>query len=184
MLRAAIILILLVRPAVADSEVGGDDKSLGVAMGLSLGGTLGGLALTGAAFAMDRSSKAAPWLASFGLTAALVMPSAGHWYAHDSMRDGTIGGYIRLGGGCVFVLAGVMWLTEEKGGGEPQEPSVAIEEKVMLIGAGIVAAGAIVDIALVPRAVRRANRTPSALRAYPIALGPSGSFGLGLSGTF
>ncbi len=184
MLRAAIMLltISLARPAFAESEVVGGDKSLGVAMGLSLGGTLGGLALAGAVFTMDRPSRIGPWVASFGLTTALVMPSAGHWYARDSMSEGTLGGYLRIGGCGVFLFAGFMWLAEEKG--EYEEPSVALEEKVMLVGAGIVAAGALVDIALLPRTVRLANRTPSALRAHPIALGSSGGFGFGLSGTF
>ena len=94
MVRAILILlaIIVARPAFADPDET-ENKSLGFAMGLSVGGTVGGIALTAAAFAMDRPSSAAPWLASVGVTAALVMPTAGHWYARDSMRDGTVGSY-------------------------------------------------------------------------------------------
>lgn len=184
MLRVAVLLLAIsfARSAHADPDVVSDDKSLGVAMGFSVGGTVAGLALVGTAFAIDRSNSVAPYLASLGLTAALVMPSAGHWYARDSMRDGTLGGYLRLGGGGVFLIGGMMWMVEEKG--EELDPSVGIEKEVMLVGLGILAAGTIVDIALLPRAVRRANHTPAALRALPIALDSHGGLGLGLSGAF
>ena len=80
------------------------------------------------------------------------------------------------------MLGGAMWMIDEHGEGEGS--SGAVEEKVMLAGLGIIAAGAIVDIALLPRAIRRANRLPAALNALPIALGSHGGFGIGLSGAF
>ena len=163
-----------------------NDKSMSVAMGLSAGGTAAGLGLATLGVASsDLSGNARAVLFAFGATAALVMPITGHWYARSSVRDGSLGSYVRLAGGCILVIGGIGWLTEEHSP-DSHETSIRVETALIYGGLGVLAAGAIIDIARTPAAVRRANRHPArvidlaAVAPTPVHHGA----GLALSGRF
>ena len=160
-LAAAVMLVALASSARAgDPDVPDlDDKSMGVAMGLSLGGTLGGLALaTGGILADGAPHDLRVGMFAVGGTAALVMPTAGHWYARGSTQDGTVGSYLRLGGGALVMIGGVALATGEHEEDAPGDHSADIELGIVYAGLATMAAGAIVDIATTPAEVHRANR--------------------------
>ena len=162
MLRLTLLAVIAsTGTARGDDASEANGKSMSVAMGLSAGGTAAGLALATLGVASsDLSRNARTVLFGFGATAALVMPIAGHWYARGSVRDGSLGSYVRLAGGCILVIGGIGWLTEEHSP-DSHETSIDVETAVIYGGLGVLAAGAIIDIARTPAAVRRANRRPA-----------------------
>lgn len=167
---AAALVATCVTTARADGDGAAQDKSMGVAMGLSAGGTAAGLAL--ATFALVDDGMPADlrrWTFALGGTAALVMPTAGHWYATGHFGGGTVGGYLRIGGGAVVMFTGVVYAVSEHEEDDPGDNSAAIETGIIYGGLAMIAAGMIVDIATTPSAVHRANRQAPGLRITGIA---------------
>lgn len=185
MMRIALVSALVLGSAAiarAGDASGPSERSMGVAMGLSAGGTVAGLGLAGLALADDGMSiDLRRWTMSFGLTAALVMPTAGHWYANGHFGGATTGAYLRLAGGSVTVFTGVVYAVSEHEEDAPGDHSADIELGIMCGGLALIAAGVIVDIATTPAAVHRANGRAGGLHVTAIAPTPGG---FALAGTF
>jgi hypothetical protein len=104
---------------------------------------------------------------------AILLPSAGHWYAG---KRATIGMGVRLAG-AVAAGASLAILRSEDGG--DAEGSLL---PVFWLGAGTVAVGAIYDIATASSQVEAWNRNHSELR--PTVLRTGDGYGLGIAGRF
>jgi hypothetical protein len=180
----AIVAMIVAGAGSARAEPeGANDKRLGVGLGLSLGGTVAGVAVAASAFALRADHPARDVLFATGGTAALVMPTAGHWYARGRLGGWTAGAYTRLAGVCVAGVGAMLHIgrdDEVDGKG-----TLYFARGVLYGGLGLVVGGALLDIALVPSTVRRANRRPN--KAIDITLGPAlvrGGGGVAIGGSF
>ncbi len=163
-------------PAPAGPPVSGTYKSPNTALALSLGGTLGSLALVSVGGAAQNEV-----MSTAGSLGIWIAPSFGHWYAG---RGWTPGLKARLyGAGAVFV--GVMWVAVDCNGsscGDDFHPGFALA----IGGGGAFFGGMIHDIATAPRAAREHNARRTG-RIENLTVRPtlgSGKAGLSLSGRF
>jgi hypothetical protein len=109
---------------------------------------------------------------TLGITAMIVGPSAGHWYAG---RTWTTGLKLRLAGGAIV---GAMVLGEQY---RPLDTGTVITG--LLTAVALWEVGVIWDVVTIPRAVRRHNREQA--RAFAIApFATERSAGLGIAGAF
>jgi hypothetical protein len=155
----------------------GDERSEGVALGLSVGGTVASWAMIGAAVAMDRpGNDTAASLARVGLVGAVLAPSFGHWYAGTFATRG-LG--LRLAGLGLTTLAvvGVIVMCED-------ECTPTIPEALLIAGAGLTIVGTLDDIATAPRDVRRHNQRLYGTSIVPVVHRDSRSVGLSITGRF
>jgi len=178
-MRAAlpIVALLLVLHAQAAHA---DEKSPGVALGLSVGSTAGGFLVLGT-LAGD-SEVASPELL---VTAALTLvtgPSWGHLYTGD--YDLAIGGTLIRLVGAAMVAEGLGRCVTDDSDPYAIDPPCNYENKTP----GLVAAGAVLilgtaaaEIIDAPYAAKRYNREQVMLT--PTAT-PNGGYGLALSGRF
>ncbi|MDB4959274.1 MAG: hypothetical protein JWO36_6843 [Myxococcales bacterium] len=143
------------------------EKSESTALALSLGTTLGGVALIGIAQSSHGSER--DTLSSIGAVAATIGPTLGHAYADDVINGG-LG--MRLAGTGV-VIAGAMVafsacpIFDPCGPGQQSTKDfggVLIAGGALLYGAGLV-----YEIATAPIAAREYNRTHHASAALTIA---------------
>lgn len=166
-------------------------KSPGVALGLSLGITLGSLAAAVAMISGGIEARDEGTLVGLGFTIGTLGlafgPSAGHFYVGDTRR-GLGMGFARLGAaGGTFGLGFLALMAGFGGSGE-----AAMAFFICGIGAGVTSVVlAIMDIAAAPGAARRANqriqRRTAGLNLGPLvtqaAAGQRG-YGLALGGRF
>jgi hypothetical protein len=123
------------------------EKSPGLAVTLSLGGTVASYVLIVAADETQNDG-----LATLGALGVFLMPTAGHWYAGKVWTDGLT---LRAAGiGAVFV--GALILLGDcgfEGSCEDEGPATAM----LVLGAGAYMVGTVLDIATAPAEARRYN---------------------------
>lgn len=201
-LVVAIVIVATTTSAVAEPAPP-PRKSPRTALWMSLGTTLGGLAL--ASWGADigfRKGECCPapyantpraveyGLAGVGGAALLVGPSLGSLYVD---RFWNAGSYLRLAGvGTVGLgLAGALAVSERKcptGVTDCESGGILVFGAGLVLGGGLYVAGAAYEIATTPRAARRYNRdhgldatlTMTALRAQNGSLAP----GFAVAGRF
>ncbi len=110
-----------------------------------------------------------------GGLSAVILPSAGHWYARS---PGALGLAMRTAGG-----AGLTWaiIKDARCNDEGCEGTNA-QRAIALGGLGLLVAGTIVDIATAPAAARRHNRAARDLIIAPVV--HARGAGLAISGAF
>lgn len=174
-MRAIVVVIALL---VASSHAHADDtKSPGWALGLSVGGTVGGTLLLGS---MAGDSEAPPSLLLTGALAMVTGPSWGHIYTGD--YDLAVGGTLLRVVGFAMVKEGMgdcvasddPYADLDDCEYENKKPGLAAAGTVIVIGA------ALAEIVDAPLAAKRHNRD---LALTPITTA-RGGYGLALSGTF
>lgn len=159
-------------PAVAAR---GSRKDPNMALALSLGGTLGSLALISLGDATENET-----LGTAGALGIWLAPSFGHWYAGQGWTTGL---KWRLAG-TAAATAGIMWFAVEciPGCDDGAHPGL-----LLAIGGGVAFVGGVVnDIATAPRAAREHNaRIEGWLRDVTVrpTFG-SGRAGLAVGGRF
>jgi hypothetical protein len=141
------------------------EKSPGLALGLSLGGTALSIALTAA----DDDSDSGASLGAIGGIGLWVAPSFGHWYSGKMWTPGLTA---RLAGTGAAVIGALMLVTciDSDGDCDSEGPGIVL----LLGGAGAIVGGGIYDIATAPEEARKYNarlREQSATRQW--ALTPS-----------
>ncbi|HUQ01897.1 MAG TPA: hypothetical protein VM261_05340 [Kofleriaceae bacterium] len=123
------------------------EKSPGIAMTLSLGGTIASYVLIVAA---DEGQN--DGLATLGALGVFLMPTSGHWYAGKVWTDGLT---LRAAGiGAVFV--GAMIALGDCGFEsecDDEGPAIAM----LILGTGAYVGGTVLDIATAPGQARRYN---------------------------
>jgi hypothetical protein len=115
-------------------------------------------------------------IALTGLLGAVITPSAGAWYAGSS-GAGWLG--MRAAGATVMFLGLVNLAQHEDGGSRDGAAGPGAE---LLLGAGLLVAGTVADIATAPSAARRHNRELRRLAVAPMIHGGGG--GLVIGGRF
>jgi hypothetical protein len=161
-----------------------EEKSPGMALALSLGGTIGTIAL--ASLGGD-DGDGNPALGTIGALGLWVAPSFGHWYAGDGWTTGLS---YRLGG-TGAILVGAIWAASSCNDGVDDGTSRdddCEDPGLIVAGGGAIAfvGGIIYDIATAPRAARQHNERQRA-RLQGLALQPAISrdhTGFALSGRF
>ena len=155
---------------------GGSLKSENTALALSLGGTLGTLALWGIGGASENGA-----MLTAGSIGIWVAPSFGHWYAGEGWTTGL---KWRVGGAGAAAF-GMMWVAVDCMNSDcidTVHPGVALA-----IGGGVAFVGGVVhDIATTKRAAREHNARAMG-RVQDVTLRPtfgSGRTGFALSGRF
>ena len=143
-MRLLLILVALATPVFADDEP--EPAHEGVALALSLGGTLASYGMLAAAVHYDN-----PTLGTAGFVGTLIAPSAGHWYADDYFSHGFKARLVGLATAGVGVLSIVSSCVGEEADCGPSGGAL------VLLGAGIYAYGTMHDIVTAPRAARRHN---------------------------
>jgi hypothetical protein len=122
------------------------EKSPGVAVTLSLGGTVASYVLLVAAEETQNDG-----LATLGALGVFLMPTAGHWYAGKLWTDGLT---LRLAGiGAVFVGTLLLLDCGLEGNCEDEGPATAM----FVLGAGAYVVGSVLDIATAPAEARTYN---------------------------
>ncbi len=176
-------LVVCARVASADASPHvPEEKSAGVALGLSLGATTAGVAMGALAFAIDDDSAQA-MLIGGATIGVLVGPSLGHYYAHEKWSVGAVIRFVSGGVVAAGAVAIVVGATDEvvEGDGD-SKLSVG---NVLLVGGLVgIGVGAVVDIVTAPRAAHRYNESlasnisisPTVLRS---ADGPAMGFAVG-----
>ena len=171
----AVVIVLVLGANVVRADDDGP-KQRALAIGLSVGGTVLSTALI-AAGTGDSSGAGGVLLA--GAIGFVLLPSAGEWYAGQPFTWGMlvrVGGLVLIGGG----------LAQGYCDG-PLPPGQSCPNPMPAIVGGVVvaSAGAILDIALAPRAVARYNANHRPIVAPTILHPPSGPVpGVSISGRF
>jgi hypothetical protein len=176
-LIATLALLLMIHARTAHA----DDKSPALALGLSVGSTVGGFLLVGS---LDSDSEGAP--RELMVPAALMMvtgPSWGHVYTGD--YDLAIGGtLLRLVGGAMMAEGMGDCVVD---GSDPYsiDPPCEYPNKtpgLVAAGAVLVFGTALAEMIDAPLAAKRYNRE-HAVTVTPMT-GPGHGYGLSLSGRF
>ncbi|HEY5925925.1 MAG TPA: hypothetical protein VIV11_29760 [Kofleriaceae bacterium] len=141
-------------------------KDRGTAILASLGGTVAPLLIM---MSIGGSTEPEKPIVLFGV-AAVLLPSAGHWYAGKFF---TTGMGIRLAGGLV-ATAGIAALAGDDDGTVSAAPA--------LLGLAAVGVGVVWDLATAPSAVDAWNRKHATVTAAPMKVGSG--YGVGLAGGF
>ena len=156
--------------------VSGSYRSPGTALALSLGGTLGSLALVSVASTTENDT-----LGMVGSLGFWLAPSFGHWYAGKGWTKGL--SWRLAGGGAATV--GLMWFAVDcipGCGNDDAHPGL-----LLAIGGGVAFFGGVVhDIATAPGAARAHNARLEG-RVHDLAVRPTfggGRAGVALSGRF
>jgi hypothetical protein len=172
--RVALALALAAMPRVGSADPG--EKSEGVAIALTAGGTLVGIFATVPGFSELAlgATSASPELV-LGMTAAAVLPSAGQWYA------GNVAGW-----GLAPRTLGIVGISLAAWGYETRR--LHHPDDMTIGGASVVAyaAGAVIDGVTSARAVRRHNERRRAMNVAPTVLHPPSGpvIGIALAGRF
>ncbi len=152
-----------------------EEKSGGVALGLSIGFTAGGIAL----LATGNETMA---LVGFG--AFVAGPSTGHWYAHEAWNTGM---GIRLAGVGMFIV-GLTQVDLSFGSGhddvEEEEKDETLGGLLIVGGLAAYVVGGIYEIFTAPRAAERYNEDRRNLNLGVTLVGRDQTPGLALTGTF
>jgi hypothetical protein len=164
-------------PAPAEA-VSGTYKNPSTALALSLGGTLGSMAL----IAVGGTSEELGGLSAAGSLGLWLAPSFGHWYVGKGWTPGL---KWRLAGAGAVTL-GIMWIVTDCIGSSCTDD---FHPGAMLaIGGGVAVVGGMVhDIATAPAAAREHNARLDAGRIQNVTVRPtlgSGRAGLAVSGRF
>jgi hypothetical protein len=183
----ALVLVVGIAPAaaqpaltpVSEPEVpptSGSLKSENTALALSLGGTLGTIALWGIGGASENGA-----MLTAGSIGIWVAPSFGHWYAGEGWTTGL---KWRIGGAGAAVF-GVMWTAIDCMSSDCND--TAHPGMFLAIGGGVAFVGGIVyDVATAKRAAREHNARITG-RVQDVTMRPtfgSGTTGFALSGRF
>jgi hypothetical protein len=172
-MRALLVLLAvagLTAPARADEPEPDSPKSLPTAFAWSLGTTAAGIgliALGNASVDRDNTTPSDVMILGGGAL-ALVGPSTGHWYTGKILTPGLV---IRG-----TAMAGTLYAIFNDCGDCSDED----RQTIFLVGGAVFAAGAILDLATLPRAVERRN-------ARRIVVAPTviqDRLGVGIAGTF
>jgi hypothetical protein len=142
-------------------------KERGTAAVLSLGGTVVPFLIM---MSIGNSSEPEYPVLAFGAT-AILLPSAGHWYAGKILTTGM--GIRAVSGVVATVSIGILAQSD----GDASGPAVGA-----LVGLGGLAIGAIYDLATAGSAVDEWNRKHATV--MPTALVLRDGYGVGLAGTF
>ncbi len=185
-------LAALTSAASAEDDVGGS-RSPTAAVVISLGATVGSLALAGTGLALNASHHSAELDASLlamGATSLVITPSMGHLYgAHSVATPWTL---IR-GAGLVTVLVGTTVLWGDAFGNWGCSPEGTCspprsDRGLYIIGAGtiVMLVGAVADIATAGSATTRWTNEHHLALAPTMLKMPSGTTaaGIGVSGRF
>ncbi len=163
-------------PAPVPAEAArGSRKDPNMALALSLGGTLGSIALVSLGDATENET-----LGTAGALGVWLAPSFGHWYAGQGWTTGL---KWRLAGAGA-ATAGVMWFVVDclPGCNDSAHPGL-----LLAIGGGVAFVGGVVnDIATAPRAAREHNARLEG-RVRDVTVRPtfgSGRAGLAVGGRF
>lgn len=172
------LLVLMLLAGVAHAET--DDRSEVTAGALAVGGSLVGPALITLAFE-EGNQAGTPlhdqfWqLMAGGGAAILIGPSLGNWYAGQLDSTGLnlrLGGGLAVGVGVALVASGFSF------GDGGNDGEVLLGGLIGLAGAGMVAAGTVLDVINAPMAVARRHHVAIAPMISPRQTG------LALAGTF
>lgn len=165
-----------------------DVKSEGTATMLALGTTAAGLALIGA----GASSNHSEGVATLGLLALMVGPSAGHIYAGEASH--AVGmSLVRAGAFITFVVGAVKATSvyasdcfDCSGGGSSWQKDHDAGVRMMWVGGIAFVASAVYDFIDAPRAARRRNDKGRGFMVAPMMVGtPTGPVpAAGFSGRF
>jgi hypothetical protein len=151
-----------------------EEKSGGVALGLSVGFTAGGLVLLA-------SGNEIMALAGFG--AFVVGPSTGHWYAHEAWNPGM---GVRLAGVGMFII-GLTQVDLSFGFGhetDDEEEDETVGTALIIGGMAAYVVGGLYEIISAPRAAERYNEDRRNLNLGVTLVGRDQTPGLALIGTF
>lgn len=139
------------------------EKSPGIALALSLGGTVGSyvLAVAGGETQSDE-------LSSMGAIGVFLAPSFGHWYAGKGWTDGLTLRLAGVGG----MMVGLILLLGDCGFEGDSSCDEAPGTVLMVVGAGAYVGGTILDIATAPGQARKYNERLRERAANGWALSP------------
>ncbi len=176
MKRSLICLAIVASVATARADEV-DDKSPGIALGLSLGGTIASGVVLGLAIANQPPSQPVIVAGAVGLA---LLPSAGHWYAHDYLSTGLL-----LRAGAVAGAAVLYGVLPCHRGDSPYEPCTSPGAQGVALGLGAAAfgIGVLWDIGSAPGAAERYNDKHS-LSANLVPVVTRSGYGLALAGRF
>lgn len=161
------------------ADDGDNTKNPAAAFGMSFGGTLASGALIALSYDLHSGGEPNNALLYAGVAGLALMPSAGHWYAHDYVSMGLL---IRAGGvaGAALLFAASPCVR----GDSPYEACTNISggQQVALIGgAASFLIGTLWDIGTAPGAASRYNEK---LQISLVPVVSRGSYGLALGGRF
>ena len=167
-------LIVAALPVAAHAESASKDPE--TAWLASAGATAVPVAL--GVVAAAQGSEAGYLLATAGV---LIGPSAGHWYAGDTLSTG-LG--IRLAG--TALAGGLLYSAAECAiiGDESGQSHCRIKEGLFLAGVGLILVGAIHDLGSASDTVRRANARTIQIAPTMVSGARGTGAGLGVSGAF
>jgi hypothetical protein len=174
----AALLVVLVSVGTAAAEPTPDDQlSEKTALALSIGGTLGSVALMDMAGHVQ-NDQASLTLGTIGAIGAFVAPSAGGWYAHS---DFLTRGLVLRSAGLVAGAYAFELLRESRSSSDASRDTAPL----FLLGTAItlLSAGAIDDIARTPGKVHAYNRSHS-LNMSVVPMVRPDSTGLAVMGRF
>ena len=153
------------------------ERSEGVALGLSVGGTVASWAMIAVPVAVNHpDNHALATLAWTGALGVVFAPSFGHWYAG---RFATRGLGLRLAGAGFATLALLSFIAICE-----DECTPTIPQALLVAGVGFAIAGTIDDIATAPRAVRRYNQRQHSASIVPVIRRDNSSVGFAITGQF
>jgi hypothetical protein len=148
-------------PPVAGPIAG--EKSPGMALALSLGGTVGSFALASVGGGVENDA-----LATIGGLGMWVAPSFGHWYAGKLWTHGLT---MRMAGAGAIVVGAVLLIDDcvnDEVGCDGETPGFAL----IIGGAGLFVIGGVYDIVTAPTSAHRYNERLRARTAGGWAVAP------------
>lgn len=155
------------------------EKSPGIALSLSLGGTVGSYVL-----AVAGGETESDGLSTVGAIGVFLAPSFGHWYAGKGWTDGLT---LRLAGIGAVMVGAILLIGDCGFEGSCSDDEEAPAAIIMVVGAGAYVGGTILDIATAPGQARTYNERLRERAANGWALAPvvtGDRAGLVLSGRF
>ena len=179
-MRTLLVLFCLLVPASAfaddaiepDLEPSDDYRSPAVALGLSAGITVGGVALLATASAIQPDNDTEVALVTSGLVLAAVGPTVGNIYAGKVWNRGL---QLRLAGLPTGLLGvGIMVAANCYLGCPGSRKAMQIGGGVLLLGSLLYAVGTVVEIVHAPYAAKQRNERRSIAIAPSIAPGNAG----------
>lgn len=165
-----------------------DEKDPGVAIGMSLGGTLGSVGLIALGAALP-DKAGGPAVAVVGALSLLVTPSLGEFYSGQYLTAGMgmrAGGVLAFGVGAAEALSNLCFDFSDDGHDSCSDRGTDVFAIAMLgLGATSFIAGTIYDIATAGDAAERYNNKHNLAFAPTVIQSKSGATtGFALSGTF
>jgi len=156
-------VLLASKAAAAEPAPPDGDKSLLAAYAISIGATSGPLTLGALVAGDDARGTTATAAGIVGVAALVLGPSAGHWYAGETITTGL---ELRLGSAALFATAAIA------------DPHFAHAGTYFAIAgaAGLYASGFAWDALTMPRSVHRANHPAVVPVIAPGGVGVAGRF--------